>query len=198
MRIGFIGAGTVAQAIARRALGSGHEILLSNSRGADSLADVVDELGERASAGSPQEAAETDIVILAVPWAAVPAALAEVRKWDGLVLVDATNLFDSEGSVISVPGSSGSEFIAGLATGAHVVKAFNTLYARQIAAGPLREGGRLILFYAGDDRESGEVVGRFADGLGFWPVRIGGLRDGGPLMEVGDGPLSGLHALKVG
>jgi predicted dinucleotide-binding enzyme len=197
MRIGFIGAGTVAQAIAGQALGAGHEILLSNSRGSDSLADLVSELGGKASAGTPQEAAETDIVILAVPWHAVPSALAGIRQWDGLVLVDATNLFDSEGSVVSVPESSGSEFIAGLATGARVVKAFNTLYGHQIAAGPLREGGRLILFYACDDRESGEDLRRFADGLGFWPVKIGGLRDGGPLMEVGDGPLSGLHALKV-
>src|ERR1700744_5285481 len=91
MKIGFIGAGAVAQNIAKHVLPFGHKVLLSNSRGPASLADVVNTLGTGASAVTPQEAADADIVVLAVMWDKVQAALFAVPDWTGRILVDATN-----------------------------------------------------------------------------------------------------------
>ena len=89
--VGTIGAGTVAQTIARLALAAGHKVMLSNSRGPESLADLVGELGANASAGTVAEAARADIVILAVGWEQVPAAVKDVPDWNGRIVIDATN-----------------------------------------------------------------------------------------------------------
>src|SRR5580692_9193370 len=91
MKIGFIGASAVAQTISKHVLPHGHQVLLSNSRGPDSLVSLVKELGAGARAGTPQQAAEQDIVVLAVNWSSVQAALFAISDWKDRVLVDATN-----------------------------------------------------------------------------------------------------------
>jgi 8-hydroxy-5-deazaflavin:NADPH oxidoreductase len=91
MKIGFTGAGTVAQTIARHVQPHGHKVLLSNTKGPDSLASVVEKLGSGASAGTPQEAASQDLVVLAVGWASVQQTLLAIPDWKGRILVDATN-----------------------------------------------------------------------------------------------------------
>jgi predicted dinucleotide-binding enzyme len=191
MRFGIIGAGNIAQAVARHAVAVGHDVIVSNSRGGESLAAVAAELG--ATPGPVAEAASAELVLLAVPWAAVPAAL-EGLTWDGRVLIDATNAFVSYEPmrVADLGDQTSSEYVASLAPGARVVKAFNTLFARFIAADPQLQ----VVFLAGDDADAKARVGEFVDGLGFAGVDIGGLHDGGRLMAPGGGPLSGLHALK--
>ena len=91
MRIGFIGAGTVAKTIAKHALAAGHQVVLSNSRGPETLAELVVELGPGASAGTAKEAAGEELVVLASSWPNVQPALFSVADWSGKVLVDATN-----------------------------------------------------------------------------------------------------------
>src|SRR5260221_13018031 len=91
MKIGFLGAGVVARTIARHVLPFGHEVVLSNARGIDSLAPLVSELGHGAAAGTLQQAADKDIVVLAVGWPSVQAALLSIPDWKGCILVDATN-----------------------------------------------------------------------------------------------------------
>jgi len=91
MKIGIIGAGIVAQTIAKHVLPFGHRVMLSNTHGPDSLSKLVKELGAGASAGTPQQAAEQDIVVLAVMWWNVQAALFSIPDWKGRILVDATN-----------------------------------------------------------------------------------------------------------
>ena len=196
MRIGVIGAGNIGQAVAGHAVAAGHEVIISSRRGGESLAQAASAVG--ATRGTVAEAASREIVLLAVPWAAGPEALAGLT-WDGQVLVDATNAFISFSpmQVEDFGDGTSSERVASLAPGAHVVKAFNTLFARFIAAETRREAGRSLLFYAGDDTGAKERFAAFADGLGFAPVDLGGLHSGGGFMAAGGGPLSGLHALKV-
>ena len=196
MRFGVIGAGNIGQAVAGHAVAAGHEVIISSRRGGESLAAAAVAVG--ATPGTVAEAASGEIVLLAVPWTAVPEALAGLT-WDGQVLVDATNAFISFSpmQVEDLGDGTSSERVASLAPGAHVVKAFNTLFARFIAAETRREAGRSLLFYAGDDAGAKERFAAFADGLGFAPVDIGGLHSGGGFMAAGGGPLSGLHALKV-
>jgi 8-hydroxy-5-deazaflavin:NADPH oxidoreductase len=93
MNIGMIGAGMVALAVAREALAKGHQVVLSSRSGPAALAGKVAELGPGALAATVQEAAALDYVLLAVPWAAVEAALSGLPAWNGRVLIDATNPF---------------------------------------------------------------------------------------------------------
>ncbi len=91
----MLGAGTVAQALARHAIRQGHEVVLSNSRGPASLTPLVRELGPLAGAATPAEAAAADLVVLAVGWPRVPEVAAALPRLDGTVVVDATNQFAS-------------------------------------------------------------------------------------------------------
>ena len=198
MNFGTIGAGVVAQAIARHLIAAGHRVTLSNSRGPSTLDDVVATLGPSASAGTVADAAAADMVFLTVMWPNVAAALADLPSWGGRILVDATNQFANLDpvEVAALGDQTGSERVATLAPEARVVKAFNTLHAKYIAADPRHPAGRQVLFYAGDDTAAKTTFHELTDGLGFAPVDVGSLRDGGRLMQVGGGPLSALHALK--
>src|SRR5258708_12949576 len=95
MRIGMLGAGQVAQAVAAHAAAAGHEVALSNRRGPAFIASVVDRLGPLASAGTPAEAAQAELVVLAVWWTDVPDALAPagVKDWQAPLEIDAPNPF---------------------------------------------------------------------------------------------------------
>jgi hypothetical protein len=194
--IGTIGAGNIAQAIAARAVAAGHHIKLSNSRGPESLAEPVGRLGANASAGTVAEATLAEIVILAVGWEQVSEAVQDVPDWDGRIVIDATNQWRGPGTEVDLGDQTGSERNAALMRGAHVVKAFNTLEAGVIAQDPRRTDGRLVIFLAGDDADAKATVSTLADSMGFAPVDLGGLR-AGRLMQVGGGPLSGLHLVKV-
>ncbi|MFS8200114.1 NADPH-dependent F420 reductase [Streptomyces sp. CWNU-52B] len=198
MRIGTLGAGTIAQAVARHAIRHGHEVVLSNSRGPASLAPLVEDLGTLATAATPAEAAAADLVVLAVRWPQIPDAVAGLPRLDGTVVIDATNQFASpppNPRIADLGDLTGSEYVASLLPGARVVKAFNTLFAQFIAPDPRHEAGRQVLFLAGDDADAKHTVQDLTSEFGFAPVDLGTLRDGGRLMQLG-GPLSALHALK--
>jgi hypothetical protein len=198
MRIGTIGAGTVATAIARHALAGGHQVLLSNRRGPEALADLIEELGPGATAATPAEAASAELVVLAVSWSDIPTAVGELPDWGGRIVLDTTNQFLSpppNARIADLGDVTGSEYVASLLPGARVVKAFNTLYGQYIAADPRHGAGRQLLFLAGDDPAAKAQVSDLTAGWGFAPVDVGPLREGGRLMQLG-GPLSGLHALK--
>jgi len=196
--IGTIGAGNVAQTIARDALAAGHQVILSNSRGPDSLAELVSQLGANASAGTVAEAARADIVILAVGWDQVPAALRDLPGWDGRIVIDATNQWhhDDPGSGVDLGDQTGSEHIATLMPGARIIKAFNTVFMNVVADSAHRSDGRLVIFLAGDDTDAKATVSTFIDSLGLAPVDLGELRQGGRLMQAG-GPLIALHVVEI-
>ncbi|HEY2060548.1 MAG TPA: NAD(P)-binding domain-containing protein [Amycolatopsis sp.] len=197
MDFGTIGAGVIGQAVAAHLVAAGHHVVLSNSRGPASLGDVVQGLGPLATAGTVAEAAAADMVFLAVGWPAIPGALAGLPDWGGRILVDTSNQLTgpTTADYVDLGSQTGSEFVAGLAPGARVVKAFNTLYAKYIATDPRHPEGRQLLFYAGDDIDAKAAFQQTAAEIGFAPVDAGSLREGGRLMQVG-GPLSALHALK--
>jgi predicted dinucleotide-binding enzyme len=200
VRYGFIGAGTVAQVLARHLIGAGYPVTLSNSRGPDTLTDLITDLGPLATAGTVAQAAEADIVFVAVPFLAIPAALDGLPDWGGRILVDTTNVlaFTTSGrpELLDLGDQTGSEITAAHAPGARVIKAFNTLYAGYIAPNPRHAAGRQVVFYAGDDAGAKATIGALLDQIGFAPVDIGALHEGGRLMDVNGGPLSALHILK--
>ncbi|MCZ0731171.1 NADPH-dependent F420 reductase [Mycolicibacterium iranicum] len=197
MNFGTIGAGTIAQALARHLVTAGHRVMLSNSRGPSTLAEVVANLGPLASAGTVAQAAKGDMVFLTVMWPDIAAALVDLPPWEGRILVDCTNQFARLDpiQVADLGDQTGSEWVANLVPDARVIKAFNTLFAEYIAPNPRHPAGRQVVFYAGDDAAAKATFRELVDGLGFAPVDVGALRDGGRLMQVG-GPLSALHILK--
>jgi len=128
MKIGIIGAGGIGQAFAGQLVKAGYEVVLSNSRGPESLAGLVGALGPRAKAGTRQLAAQADVVVLSVNWVHVPKALADLPAWGGRILIDATNPVLEPGfRLAELHGSTSSEVVASLAPGARLVKVGNTL-----------------------------------------------------------------------
>ena len=200
MKFGTIGAGTVALAFAREALAAGHEVVLSSRRGPESLVGKVAELGHGAFAATVEQAASLDYVLLAVPWPNVEDALLGLPAWNGRVLIDATNSFSeySPNLVLADLGNKGaSEIVAGLASGARVVKAFNSIVIERFNRGPVKNGGRRVIFVSGDHAEPVEFVKGLIAEFGFAPVYLGGLVAGGRLQQAG-GPLAGRDLVDFG
>jgi predicted dinucleotide-binding enzyme len=189
--VGIIGAGRIGQAIARTALRAGRQVVIANSRGPQSLTSLVRELGEGVSAGTVEDAAAADIVVLAVMWPDVPRAV-EGLAWEGRFVIDPTNDFDPS----DVDGRTSSEVVADLVAPAPVVKAGNTLGAAVLSSDPHEAGGQRVIFLSGDDAEAkSEVVALFED-AGFFVVDLGGLREGGEMQQAG-APLAGHNLIRL-
>ena len=200
MKFGTIGAGTVALAFAREALATGHEVVLSSRRGPDYLAGKVAKLGRGASAATVEEAASLDYVLLAVPWRNVEAALQGLPAWNRRVLIDATNPFveTSPQLVLADLGGKGaSEVVAALAPGARIVKAFNSIVTARFNEGPIKNGGRRVIFVSGDHLEPTDFVKSVIESFGFASIYLGGLATGGRLQQAG-GPLAGRDIVDFG
>jgi predicted dinucleotide-binding enzyme len=198
--VGIIGSGPVGQALARHLVKADLRVLISNSRGPASLIDVV-KLGDGAQAVTVRDAAQADLVILGIPFLKVPELRQAVPDWSGRVVVDATNQFaqyePTYDGFVDLGEETGSEWVARQLPGATIVKAFNAMFASYIAADPQHAEGRQVVFYAGDDDSACKDFAHLVDRIGFAPVFVGGLRDGGRLMQLG-GPLSALHVIRQG
>jgi predicted dinucleotide-binding enzyme len=193
VKIGFIGAGAVAQTIARHVLPQGHHIVLSNTRGPDSLTAVIDQLGPGATAGTVEQATDQDIVVLAVGWPAVQQALLSIPDWAGRILVDSTNRVAgfTPFTLGDLTGRTSSEIVGDLAPGARVVKAFNSVPMSWISDFSPQKP-RTALFVSGDDPDAKAPVKDLIDEAGLWPVDLGSLAVGGRLQQLG-GPLAGIR-----
>lgn len=179
MDIGIIGAGNVGQAAATRLVTAGHRVMLSNSRGPESLASVEQALGQDATAGTVEQAAGYGpVVLVAIPLGAVDdlpvAALA------GRIVIDADNYSpDRDGHIAELDDdlTTSSELLAALLPGARVVKALNTMRSQRLAheAHPRGARERLAIPISGDDEDAKDVVSQLVDDMGFDPVDIGTL-----------------------
>jgi 8-hydroxy-5-deazaflavin:NADPH oxidoreductase len=189
--VGIIGAGRLGQAMARTAHRAGRDVVISNSRGRESLASVVSALGDGVSAGTVDEAAAADIVVIAVPWDRVTQAVQGI-DWDGQTLIDATNDWTAD----DLNGRTSSELVAELVAGARVVKAANTLAAEVLESDPQQAGGRRVIFLSGNDAEAkAEVVALFEE-AGFAPIDLGDLATGGAMQQIHH-PLAGLNLIQL-
>ena len=177
---------------------AGFEVILSNSHGPQSLAAVAKKLGGATRTGTRKEAAQADVVLLAVPWGQWAAALSDLSPWDGRILIDATNAIKfPEFRPADLNGTTSSEIVASLAPGARVVKAMNTLPREVLASDPREAGGQRVLFLSGDDESAKKEVSGLLAKAGFATIDLGGLRDGGMLQQFG-GPLAAQNLIKLG
>ncbi len=199
MHIGVIGAGGIGQAFAGHVARAGYEVIISNSRGADSLVDAAMRLGPRVKAGTREQAAQADVVFISVPWQHVHEALRDLPAWKGRVVIDATNPVLQPGfRLAELNGSTSSEIVASLVPGARVVKTANTLLRDVLAADPRQNGGHRVLFMSGDDSDAKEEVRAILEKAGFAMVDLGNLASGGKLQQFPGGPLPTLNLIKLG
>src|SRR5436309_6273079 len=200
MEIGTIGAGTFAQAFAKRVIRAGYEVKLSNSRGPESLRGIAMQLGPGAMAASREEAAACEMVLLAVPWDNVPETLAGLPKWRNQILIDGTNPFHGKAGNFTpadVGNLSTSQLVAALAPGARVVKALNNMIVANLEADPVVNGARRVAFVSADDDGAKKRVETLLEGFGYSVIDLGNLRDGGLIQQAG-GPFAGRDLLERG
>ena len=160
----------------------------------------MNELGPRSSAGTRQEAAQADIVQLAVRWEQAPEALADLPPWNGRILIDSTNAatFTAGGRrPADLKGRPSSLVVASMARGARVVKACNTLIRAMLAADPRAAGGNRVLFISGDDSHAKGKVGDILQKAGFATIDLGDLASAARLQQSPEGVLPTLNLIKL-
>ncbi len=180
--IGLIGAGHIGSQVARLAVAAGHDVVISNSRGPETLSSLVAELGPKAGAATVLEAAKAgDIVVVSVPlknYKAVPA-----EPLEGKIVIDTNNYYpqrDGHIAELDDESTTTSELLQAHLPGSKVVKAFNHIYAAELTTHgqPAGTKGRRALVIAGDDAEAKAVVTRLLDQFGFDAVDAGPLKEG--------------------
>jgi predicted dinucleotide-binding enzyme len=182
MKIGIIGAGNIGGTAARLFIDAGHEVAIANSRGPETLRDLVAELGPKARAVTPAEAARFgEVVLVAVPlkdYTSLPAD--ELR---GRIVVDAMNYYpgrDGQFAQLDSGERASTEMVAAQLPGARVVKAFNTIWFEHLKTqgrkhAPREE--RRAIFVSGDDAEAKRIVSGLIEEIGFGAYDMGTLQE---------------------
>lgn len=180
--ISIIGSGAMATAVAGRIANAGHTVEVVNRDAAKAQA-LAGKLAAGATTGTYGAAPAGDIVILAVPYGSVATVVADFGDaLDGKVIIDLANPVNADMTGLVTPaGSSGAQETAKiLPAGAHVVKAFNTIFGHVLA-----KGGRLDAFVAADDAQAKARVSAFLESLGLRPLDVGGLHMARTLEALG-------------
>ncbi|HEY8548471.1 MAG TPA: NADPH-dependent F420 reductase [Vicinamibacterales bacterium] len=181
MTIGFIGAGNIGSQLARLAIEAGHDVVLSNSRGPESLTALVSELGPRARAATPEEAARAgDMVVVSVPLKAYRSV--PVEPLAGKIVIDTNNYYpqrDGHFPELDNEQTTTSELLQAHLPKSKVVKAFNHIYAAELTTDGQPPGtpNRRALAIAGNDPEAKAKVAELIDRFGFEVVDIGPLSE---------------------
>lgn len=175
MRIGIIGAGTVGTSLGKGWLAAGHDVMWSSRNpGADRMQELAAETG--GTVGTvPEVVGDNDVLVMALPWSAIPEAVEEAGAWADKVLIDVSNRFGP------VAATSPSEDLAKM-TGARVAKCFNTIGAEHYLD-PVFGDSAAAMFLCGADAGAREVASTLAADLGFEPVDIGGLEQA-PILDA--------------
>ena len=201
MNIGIIGSGNIGANATRLFARAGHDVAISNSRGPESLQNLVDEIGSNARAATVEEAARFgEVVLVAIPFFARDTLPA--NELDGKIVVDATNYYPGRDGEVDLDGLTSSELLAQNIPGARLVKAFNTMYYETLASeGRSENEDRLVLFVASDDEDAKETVFELIEEIGFEPVDTGSLREGGrkqhPGSAIYNNPMTGDQAREM-
>ena len=189
MRIGIIGAGKIGGTLAGLFVTAGHDVAISNSRGPDTLADVLDEIGDGVQAMTVIDAAAFgDVVVVSIPLRAyrdVP-----VRETAGKIVVDTNNYYPSrDGQIPELDDDSttSTELLAAHLPDARVVKAFNAIMWKHLGndGRPAGDPERLGIPISGDDEDAKRTVSELIDQIGFDPIDAGTLADGGRRHQPG-------------
>ena len=181
MSYAIVGFGKIGQALAHAFARKNIDVTVASRRPPEALEPLARAIGPRVVAKSLQNAVEADTIILAVPFGEHREVAKALPNWKGKTLIDAMNAFPVPEELDGLPSSA---FVAKAFTGARLVKGFNHLGATKLAADPTVEGGHRVIFLSGDDEDAIAPVEALAKQLGFAPVKLGKLNEGGALVHA--------------
>ena len=184
MKIGIIGAGNIGGNAAKLFAEAGHEIAIANSRGPETLTEVVKEIGNNAKAVTAEEAVKFgEIVFVSIPLGKISELPTD--GFDGKIVIDSNNYYpdrDGQIEVLDSDEKTSSELLADHLKGARIVKAFNTIWfehLKTLGNKDLPLENRRVIFVAGDDADAKKTVSDLIEEIGFAAYDTGNLREGG-------------------
>lgn len=179
MSYAIIGFGKIGHALAKAFARKGIDVSVATTRDPESFAADAAALGPTIHAKTLAKAVKADTIFLAVRFEVHPDVVRALPSWQGKTIVDVTNAYG-----VDLGGKPSSEVVAQAFSGARLVKGFNHLGAAKLAQEPAVHGGRRVVFLAGDDEAATAEIGTLAENLGFSPVKLGGVSEGGLLVQA--------------
>ena len=182
MSYAIIGFGEIGHALAKAFARKGIEVSVATTRDPQSFAADAAAIGPGIIPATLAEAVKADVVFLAVRFESHPEVAKALPTWEGKTLIDVTNTYGV--SPEELGGPSSSRVVAQAFAGARLVRGFNHLVAAVLEQDPAVQGGRRVVFLASDDEGAAAEVGALAENLGFAPINLGGLTEGGLLVQT--------------
>jgi len=181
MSYAIIGFGKIGQALAKAFARNGIEVSVATTRAPESFASDAAAIGPAIIPKTLAEAVKADIIFLAVRFESHLEVAKALPDWKRKTVIDAMN---TQAPLEALGGLPSSAFVAKVFTGARLVKGFNHLVAAVLDQNPAVRGGRRVVFLASDDDGAAAEIGALAEKLGFAPIKLGGLSDGGLLVHA--------------
>ena len=182
MSYAIIGFGNIGQALAKAFARNGIEVSVATTRDPKSFASAAAAIGPTIIPKKLAEAVKADIVFLAVRFESHRDVAKALPTWKGKTIIDVTNAYGV--SPEELGGQPSARFVAQAFTGGKLVKGFNHLVAASLDQDPAVHGGRRVVFLASDDDGAAAEIGELAKNLGFSPIKLGGLSEGGLLVQA--------------
>jgi predicted dinucleotide-binding enzyme len=182
MSYSIVGFGNIGQALAKAFARKGIEVSVATTRDPESFASDAAAIGPEIIPKTLAEAANSNIIFLAVRFEAHSDVAKALPTWQGKTIIDVTNAYGVPPEKLG--GQPSSKFVARAFAGARLVKGFNHLVAAVLAQDPAVQGGRRVVFLASDDDGAAAEIGALAENLGFAPIKLGGLSEGGLLVQA--------------
>src|SRR6195952_5575810 len=178
----IIGFGKIGQALAKAFARNGIEVSVATTRPPESFAPDAAAIGPEIIPTSLAEAIKADVIFLAVRFESHPDVAKALPDWQGKVIVDVTNAYGVPPQNLGGPPSA--KFLAPAFNRVKLVKGFNHLGAAILEQDPAVHGGKRVVFLASDDDGAAAEIGTLAENLGFAPIKLGGLSEGGRLVQA--------------
>jgi len=182
MSYAIIGFGKIGQALAKAFDRSGIAVSVATTRDPESFASDAAAIGPQISPTTLAEAAKADVVFLAVRFESHADVGGALSDWHGKTIIDVTNAYGVPPEALG--GQPSSRFVAQAFPGARLVKGFNHLVAAVLDQDPTVQGAKRVVFLASDDEGAAAEIGELATKLGFAPIQLGGLSEGGLLVQA--------------
>jgi predicted dinucleotide-binding enzyme len=190
MRYSIVGTGNIGRALAVHFARQQIEVAIANSRGPASIAGMAKELGASIVPATLEAALDADVIFVAAGFLQIKDIAAARADWSGKIVIDATNtlMLPPDVQERELRGRLSSEVNADRLPGAKLVKVFNQLAAKVLASPPPNDGGRRVIFISSDHSDASAEVAALAGRLGFAPIELGKIAEGGRLIQA-PGPL---------
>ena len=182
MSYSIIGFGKIGHALAKAFARRGIEVSVATTRDPQNFASAAAAIGPEIIPTTLAEAVKANIIFLAVRFESHPDVAKALPNWKGKTIVDVTNAYGVPPEKLG--GQPSSKVVAQAFTGARLVKGFNHLVATVLDQDPAVQGGKRVVFLASDDDGAAEEIGELAENLGFAPIKLGGLSEGGLLVQA--------------